>query len=623
MPLTPPSADRVLALAQRALLDHALRNDPAHALTLLAAALSEALGCDCEIMAVTPAGAPAWQVTQRAAGPMQADTAPLVLPLARLGRAAGLLSLSLPAPHDARTWADALTPVIDAAATLLLVRAQPAGEGGAYTALVRAALQGADTFVWEWDIDSDVLGDIDEGFRLLGYRRGELGHLQGDWNALIHPDDRAANHEAYLRHAAGEVPIYEHAYRVRHRDGHWLWMLERGSIVERHADGRPRRMMGTQTDITGQRRAEDAADAATLRLLKLSSHTPGWLFQFQRWPDGRERYPYISDHAAQIGLDVAALSRFGGSTYWNVLPEDRAQVLREVNASDAAQRPWRMDFRLMTPAGPRWMRSEATPQREDDGSTLWHGYMHDITEERELERVRRDKLQAEASSRAKSDFLSRVSHELRTPLNAILGFAQLLQLGGTLGDQALRQVGLIREAGDHLLAMIGDLLDLTAIESGRLPLALEPVPLAPLADECLALVQQQGAALGLTMELDADPAAVVRADRRRLKQVLLNLLSNAIKYNRHGGFVRLRAAVAGHDATLDVEDGGGGLTEDQQRELFQPFNRLGQAHGPVAGTGIGLALSRSLVVVMDGRIEVHSRPGVGSRFRVVLPRAES
>jgi len=610
-----PTRAQLLGLAHAALLAQLDRDDPAHALAMLLADLGSACG-----RRVWLDGAPCSQ-------PGHADDGTLTLPVQRLGQSLGRLCLQPGADLPAALAATALQDVTDTLAALQQ-RSQarlpdPAApdlpSGGA---LVRAALRGAGTFVWEWNIASDRLGDIDEGFAQLGHPRAPGRRTQQDWNALIHPDDLVANHQAYQRHADGEADDYEHVYRARAADGSWRWLHERGCIVEWSADGAPLRMVGVQADITSRRLAESAATAATQRLGKIAAHVPGALFQFQRADDGFGRFPYISErsvalfgvHPDELAADAARLLR-------RVDIAQRAAVMASIDASGVSLLPWVQEFQVHRPDGAvRWIRGSATPQREPDGQVLWHGYFEDLTEWQALARADHRQRVAEAANLAKNEFLSRMSHELRTPLNAVLGFAQLMELDAAapLADVQQRRLALICQSGEHLLAMIDDLLDLTSIEAGRLPLAPQAIDLRPLADDALAMVQAAAVRHDLALACEGG-GLQAWADRTRLRQVLINLLSNAVKYNRPGGRVLVRVLEVDGLAVLQVHDTGLGLTEAECAQLFEPFNRLGQAQGPVEGTGIGLTITHHLVRLMGGQITVHSTPGTGSCFAVHLP----
>ncbi|MBN8511035.1 MAG: PAS domain-containing protein, partial [Burkholderiales bacterium] len=518
-----------------------------------------------------------------------------------------------------------------AAAALLQAEPAAAPPHAGHAEMIRAALRGGGTFVWEWDIDSDGLGDLDQGLEELGYAPGAWPRTQATWDALIHPDDRAANHEAYLRHAEGRTAGYEHAYRVRAHDGRWRWYQERGRIVERHADGRPRRMVGTQVDITEARERERAGALAAARLERIAQHVPGILYQFELSPDYVPSFAYLSARSLPLlGLTPEQVLADPIALLDRIDDADRDAVVASIVESASRLTLWRWEFRVRLGDGTRrWMLAIASPLREADGRTVWHGYMHDVSEQRELERARRDQAAAEAANRAKTEFLSRMSHELRTPLNAVLGFAQLLELDRTepLGADQRRRVRLIREAGEHLLRMIGDLLDLTRIEAGKLPVQIDAVPLRALAEEALELMRPQAATAQVRLALlPAAAAPAAQADRVRLRQVLLNLLGNAVKYNRPGGSVELEiASVAAADGSpqvaLHVRDNGHGIAEADLPRLFEPFNRLAQARSDIEGSGIGLAVTHALVLLMHGRIDVRSVPGQGSTFSVTLPAA--
>jgi signal transduction histidine kinase len=230
--------------------------------------------------------------------------------------------------------------------------------------------------------------------------------------------------------------------------------------------------------------------------------------------------------------------------------------------------------------------------------------------------------QLEAASRHKSEFLANMSHELRTPLNAIIGFSEVLgeRMFGELNEKQEEYLKDIYASGQHLLSLINDILDLSKIEAGRMELELTDFNLPATLDNALTLVRERagrrGIALGLTVDERLDE---MRADERKLRQVVLNLLSNAIKFTPEGGRIEVRAMPVDGVVEISVSDTGVGIAPEDQEAIFEEFRQVGTAAKKVEGTGLGLALSRKFIELHGGRIWVESQTGAGSTFTFTIP----
>jgi PAS domain S-box-containing protein len=278
---------------------------------------------------------------------------------------------------------------------------------------------------------------------------------------------------------------------------------------------------------------------------------------------------------------------------------------------------------VILPDGPRTFLSAKFPLRDLVGSVYAVcGISTDVTELKRVQYELDERAELERANRAKSAFLSRVSHELRTPLNAILGFGQVLEVD-SLSERQQNSVQQIMKGGRHLLELVNDLLELSAIESGELRVSLSPVDITQAVNDIVLMVEPLVAERCVTISHQVDPATpIALADEQRVKQVLLNLISNAIKYNRDHG----RVEVAVHPTrsgriAVRITDTGHGIDADDLERLFSPFERLGAEQTGIEGTGLGLALSRLMVEAMNGSLDVTSVHGEGSVFTVEVPAA--
>ena len=305
-------------------------------------------------------------------------------------------------------------------------------------------------------------------------------------------------------------------------------------------------------------------------------------------------------------------------------PHDLEQLEQAKTEALQGKQQISLDQRIMLPDDhTRWVHIEAVPAYGHDGQlTRLAGTIQDVTERKRIEQsLVQAKEEAERASRSKSEFLSHMSHELRTPLNAILGFSQVLQMD--LEDAGLREhVDEIYQAGEHLLNLISELLDMSRIEAGRMAIVMRGMDTEQVIRDSLKVVLPLAKERDISISSSCDHALPVIADSTRLKQILINLLSNAIKYNRHGGSVSMHCEPRdGERLRISVSDTGAGIEAAQLPKLFTPFERLGAKYSGIDGTGIGLALSRQLAELMGGELGVDSIPGQGSTFWLELSLA--
>jgi signal transduction histidine kinase/ActR/RegA family two-component response regulator len=445
-----------------------------------------------------------------------------------------------------------------------------------------------------------------------------------DWVArFVHPDDRERVREfgrQWLRHPE---PC-EIVHRIVRTTGEVRHVVARARVEPRSS---PYLATGVAIDVTERELALAALREATERSA-LATRAAGigiWEWDaatgISRWDD--EMFVLRGLEPRPVCPSFEEMARW-------VHPDDVHYVNDQIQSARVEDRPAYYEFRIIREDGvQRWLASRSLPVRDERGRTRMRlGVNWDITEAHEAAAARHERELVLRESQAKSELLARMSHELRTPMNAVLGFTQLLladdatTAADTADAAATRRARLehIRAAGEHLLTLINNVLELSRLDGPARDVVLQPVRLATVIEQSLPLVEGLARQHGVAIVAPPSPL-YARADPTRLKQVLVNLLTNAIKYNRPGGSVHLEVSPDAGHVLIRVSDDGIGMTREQLAGAFEPFNRAGAERDGIEGTGIGLTIVKALVEGMGGRIGVHSAPGIGSVFEVCLEAA--
>jgi hypothetical protein len=433
---------------------------------------------------------------------------------------------------------------------------------------------------------------------------------------FVHPADRELVQQRYRAWVRGGGPNLVQEMRIVRTDGTTRHVLS----YSRMEGPRSRcDFYGVLMDVTERRAAEAALHQASERAA-LATRGAGmgtWEQDLttgeSHWDEQMWRLRGMEPRDQPLSVDERMAL---------VHPDDRETTLRALTQATVEGRPSTLEFRVRWPDGQwRLIASRSIAVRDAQGqATRRIGVNWDITDMRNAQLASEEKLLAQRESQAKSQFLARMSHELRTPLNAVLGFAQLLLTDGerVTAETRRRRLEQIHRAGQHLLSLINDVLDLSSLEGGEIRISATPVSLAELVAETLPLVERQARQCKVKLR-SGTLAGVALADATRLRQVLLNLLTNAVKYNREGGQVLVEAESLDGAVRLRVSDTGRGMDEAQLQQAFEPFNRLGLENEGIEGTGIGLAIVKALVERMGGTVQARSTPDQGSVFEVHLP----
>jgi two-component system, cell cycle sensor histidine kinase PleC len=501
--------------------------------------------------------------------------------------------------------------------------------------------------LWDWDLARGRVFWSHSMFAILGLKPRDTLLSFGEVNALVHPEDIDLYGLA-AQLADASATLVDHAFRMRHANGNWVWLRARCELVQQSGDGGPH-LIGIAVDITEQKTLVERTVEADLRLRDAIETIPE---AFVVW-DAQNRLVLCNSNFQELhNLPDDAIK--AGASYESVVAAGRKPVVRSKVTSEG-QSPGARTFEAQLDDG-RWLH--ISERRTKDGGYVSVGT--DITnikrhEEKLMESEKRlmatvadlrhsqqklerqaeevadlaekyaeEKTRAEEASQAKSKFLANMSHELRTPLNAIIGFSEIMESGmfGPLGSDKYREYcSDIHQSGQYLLDVINDILDMSKIEAGRIRLDAEPIELEPFLNDAMRVVS--GRANDKRLKLTARIGRGIRlsADHRLLKQIMLNLLSNAVKFTPEGGRVTVRARkTAGGWVSISIADTGIGIPEEALARLGRPFEQVeSQLTKSHQGSGLGLAIAKSLTELHHGSMRIHSTPGRGTMVLLRLP----
>ena len=478
---------------------------------------------------------------------------------------------------------------------------------------------------------------------LFGRSRGKL--LKQAFFRFLHKDDRYTFHNCVKQLESGSA-VQSCELRLLGEAGLpdvWVQLLlGHGKAV----DGTPVWRIAIN-DISERVRATLSRDEAQVLLQRVAARVPGMLYQYHLRVDGSSYFPFASEAIREIyRVSPQQALENAANAFAALHPDDHDAVLIALQQSAADVSPWQQEYRVKFDDGTvRWLLGNSLAQRQADGSTLWHGFVTDITERKNLEaqlaaahetlakhnderalKLTTAKDDAESANLAKSRFLATMSHEIRTPMNAILGMSQLLMLPGIAEDRRRHYVAAIYSSGQSLMALLNDILDLSRIEAGKLELetlAFDPVQIM---HKTRTLFEKLASDKGIQIEVSwrGPCAAGYLGDDNRLTQMLINLVSNATKFSSQGS-IRLDACEVGGRAAgvmleFAVTDSGIGIAKEKQDLLFQTFSQVDNSSTRVyGGSGLGLSIVSKLALAMGGEVGLQSELGSGSRFWFRVP----
>lgn len=478
--------------------------------------------------------------------------------------------------------------------------------------------------VWDWDISARSITMNKSCAEILGYAVSDIHPVTSKWWAeQLHPADLELSSQKLKSVFREKDAKYACEVRVKHRQGHWIWLLEAGAVVQRDEQGRAIRMMGTHIDISERKESTLRLERQQQMLEAMSEQgrIGAWEVDLKHsriyW-SSMTRAIHEVDDDYQPDLETAI--NFYKEGY------SRDRINEVLNEAVTEGHPWHVELQLVTAKGRDiWVAGTGSAEFDNGECVRLFGSFQDIDERKRTEEaLLKAKEEAEAAAKAKSDFLAVMSHELRTPLNGVMGMLGLL-LRSELDPKQLRKAEVAQDSANSLLTIVNEILDYSKMETGQFELNPSEFDLLQLLEDVIK--DYAGSAHEKQLELVLDQSGIEQAnvvcDRARLWQLLVNLIGNAIKFCERG-HVRVKANLTRRksDQVLHVEvsDTGIGIPASRMESLFEPFTQAdGSSTRQYGGTGLGLSICKKLSELMGGQIFGVSDEGVGSTFSFSIP----
>lgn len=478
------------------------------------------------------------------------------------------------------------------------------------------AMRGATDGLWDWNLQTQEVYYSPRWCEMLGYVEKEVLPHVDTFAQLLHPEDKEQVFAQVNGYLTGKSSVYSIEFRMRHQQGHYVWLLSRAVGVKNN-QGDIVRLVGTHVDITERKQAEDALRQSEVRFRSLITATSQIVWTTTAEGCITTEQPGWTSFT---GLSFEELQQ--GGLVKMIHPDDQAHTILVWSKALQTRQLYEVEHRIRRYDGNyRYMRGRGVPMLDTAGNLCeWVGIHEDITDRKEAEiTLQQAKEAAEVANRAKSAFLANMSHELRTPLNGILGYAQIFVRDKTLTPKQQEGIAIIQRSGEYLLTLINDILDLSKIEVGKVefyPVDLDFHKFLQDVTELFRIRAQQKGIAFLFEPLSYLPLGI-RVDEKRLRQILFNLLGNAIKFTDTGG-VTFKVGLHEKKIRFQVEDTGPGIATADLDKIFLPFHQVGDSKYKAEGTGLGLPITKKLIEMMGGTLHIESQVGQGSIFWTAL-----